>query len=161
MTIDNKFYSITQTNANLNSQNSVLPQQEFSQILSQTMQSKETQNQAQFSGNTRQDLKNGLISDEEFEAVNLVMDGAMMVVGDDLAWKMGQNPKSANYDFNFDERSGRIKQMETLANGDKTEREQLLRAYKQALENNRVIPQDGRQGLNVAMNYINKALGDL
>ena len=160
MTIDNKFYSITQTNANLNSPNS-LSSQDFSQILSQTMQSKKTQSQAQFSGNTRQDLKNGLISDEEFEAVNLVMDGAMMVVGDDLAWKMGQNPKSANYDFNFDERSGRIKQMETLANGDKTEREQLLRAYKQALENNRVIPQDGRQGLNVAMNYINKALGDL
>ena len=160
MTIDNKFYSITQTNANLNSPNS-LSSQEFSQILSQTMQSKETQNQAQFSGNTRQDLKNGLISDEEFEAVNLVMDGAMMVVGDDLAWKMGQNPKSANYDFNFDERSGRIKQMETLANGDKTEREQLLRAYKQALENNRVIPQVGKQSVSATINYINKALGDL
>lgn len=160
MTIDNKFYSITQTNANLNSPNS-LSSQDFSQILSQTMQSKKTQSQAQFSGNTRQDLKNGLISDEEFEAVNLVMDGAMMVVGDDLAWKMGQNPKSANYDFNFDERSGRIKQMETLANGDKTEREQLLRAYKQALENNRVIPQVGKQSVSATINYINKALGDL
>lgn len=161
MTIDNKFYSITQANVSLNSQNSVSSQQEFSQILTQTMQDKEAQNQAKFSGNTRQDLKNGLISDEEFEAVNLVMDGAMIVVGDDLAWKMGKNPTSANYDFNFDERSGRIKQMETLTNGDKTEREQLLRAYKQALENNRVIPQVGKQSVSAAISYINKALGDL
>ena len=47
MTIDNKFYSITQTNANLNSQNSLLSQ-EFSQILTQTIQNKETQSQAKF-----------------------------------------------------------------------------------------------------------------
>lgn len=160
MTIDNKFYSITQTNANLNSQNSLLSQ-EFSQILTQTIQNKETQSQAKFTGNIYEDGQNGLLSDEEKRVLPVIIGAAQVVVGNDLAWKMGKNPFEMDYDFVTDKHSGLTKQRETLTNGDKAEREQLLRAYKQALESNRVIHRNGRQRLNVAIEYINKALGDL
>lgn len=160
MTIDNKFYSITQTNANLNLQNSVSSQQEFSQILTQTMQSKETQNQAKFTGNVYEDGQNGLLSDEEKRVLPVIISAAQLIVGSDYASKVA-GVKFDDFDINFDEFGGRVKQKETLANGTQAEKMALLTAYKQALENNRVIPQDGRQGLNVAINYINKALGDL
>lgn len=159
MTIDNKFYSITQTNTNLNLQNSLLSQ-EFSQILTQTTQNKETQSQAKFTGNVYEDGQNGLLSDEEKRVLPVIIGAAQVVVGSDYASKVA-GVKFDDFDINFDEFGGRVKQRETLANGSKTEKAALLTAYKQALESNRVIHRDGRQRLNVAIEYINKALGDL
>lgn len=160
MTIDNKFYSVIQTNTSLNSQNSVLPQQEFSQILAQTMQNKETQSQAKFTGNVYEDGQNGLLNDEEKRVLPVIISAAQFAVGSDFASKVA-GVKLNDFDINFDEFGGLVKQRDVLANGTQAEKMALLTAYKQALENGRVIPQDGRQGLNVAIEYINKALGNL
>ena len=154
MQIDKGFYSITQTNSSTATLSSKQTNsQEFSQILAQEIQS------TKLSGNTREDLKNGLISREEYDAIDFVMDGARITVGLDLAERAGKNLN--DYDINFDELSGRVKQFQTLINGDKGEREWLLNAYKTAFETNRVIPSDGRKSINAALNYINRALNDL
>lgn len=154
MQIDKGFYFITQTVEYANTQNKTLAQ-DFAQILTQ-----EIQKEAKFTGNVYQDELNDLLSSEEKRILPVVIDAAQYVVGLKMAHK-NQLINANDFDINFNEFGGRVKQKEILINGSKAEKMELLNSYKQALEGGYVIPQGGKQALDIAINYIDKALNDL
>lgn len=159
MKIDKGFYSVNQISMGLNSPNNE-PKQDFSQILTQTIQKQETQSQAKLSGDAWQDWQNGLISFDEYELIDFTMDGAQLVAGYRVAWqKTGKEPID-DFDINFDEYGGRVKQKEILTNGSKNEKERWLNSYKQVLEEGSVMPTDPR-ALGKTIDYINRVLNGL
>lgn len=161
MQIDKGFYSITQANSSTATLSSKQTNsQEFSQILAQTMQSQDTQSQAKLSGNAWQDWQNGLISFQEYETIDLIMDATKFVAGYRLAWQK-TGIEFDNFDINYNE-YGLVKQREILENGDKTEKEKWLNSYKQVLKEGSVMPRDGTtKAINAAIEYIDKVLNSL
>ncbi|TQR61064.1 hypothetical protein [Campylobacter troglodytis] len=161
------FYQIRHLNSKLNTKNAELSpaskqdaKQDFSELLSQEIEKKQ---EPKLSGVRYDDLQNGLLSREEYDALYFLDAAEMIVCVNLIQQKRGGDwfEICASTDMNSDPIGSRLIQQETIRNGTKAEKEYLIRSYMKIIDNNEVVPSSGMKGLRLAKDYLNKVLQGL